>query len=99
VTRSWFLSAALADVGEAFRWYEMQRPGLGEDFVDAVDGAVEEIVEHPEACPAFYRNARRCLLARFPYCLYYRVEAEGVIVVACMHAARDPERHRGRLRS
>lgn len=98
MTRSWFLPAALADVEDAFRWYEAQQPGLGEAFVQAVDAAIACILEFPNACPAVHRGARRYLIERFPYCLYYRIEGDGVIVVALMHAARDPERHGLRLR-
>jgi hypothetical protein len=31
------------------------------------------------------------LLRRFPYCLFYRLDGEGITVVACLHAARDPK--------
>jgi toxin ParE1/3/4 len=73
---------------------------LGEAFVEAVDAAIDRILilEFPDACPVVQRDARRFLVERFPYCLYYRVEGDGVIVVALMHAARDPERRRQRLR-
>jgi plasmid stabilization system protein ParE len=98
VTRSWFLPAALADVEAAFRWYEAQQPGLGQAFVQAVDAAIARVLEFPDACPAGHRDARRYLVERFPHCLYYRIEGDGVIVVTLMHAAKDPERHGRRLR-
>jgi plasmid stabilization system protein ParE len=97
VTRAWFLPAALADVEVAFRWYEAERTGLGEEFVGVVDAAIDRILEFPGACLIAHRDARRYLLERFPYCLYYRVEGDGVIVIALMHAARDPEHWQSRL--
>ena len=97
MTRAWFLPAALADVEAAFRWYEDERIGLGEEFVGAVEAAIDRILEFPCACPPAHRDARRYLVERFPYCLYYRLEGDGVVVIALMHAARDPERQRGRL--
>lgn len=72
---AWFLTAAVADVAEARDWYDLQRPGLGDEFIDAVDSAVDSILEFPDAHPIAYRSSRRFLLARFPYCLYYRVTA------------------------
>ncbi|MHB8051113.1 MAG: type II toxin-antitoxin system RelE/ParE family toxin [Coriobacteriia bacterium] len=96
---AWFLTAAVADVAEARDWYEIQRPGLGDEFIDAVDSAVDSVCDFPAAHPAVYRGSRRFLLARFPYCLYYRVDDAGIIVVACLHAVRAPEHHRWRLRS
>jgi plasmid stabilization system protein ParE len=98
VIRAWFLSAAVADVESARDWYEAQRPGLGAEFIDAVDAAVTLIVDFPDAHPVVHRDARRYLLGRFPYGIHYRVEGNGVIVVARMHAARDPRRTRRRLR-
>lgn len=39
---------------------------------------------------------RRCLLVRFPHCMYYRFDDAGVIVVACLRFA--PECHDRRVR-
>jgi len=94
VIRAWFLLAALSDVDFARQWYDTQRPGLGDDFISVVDAAIDDILDNPQAYPSIYRGTRRYLLARFPYCLYYRVQTEEVFIVACVHAARDPERHR-----
>lgn len=95
---AWLLTAAVADVAEARDWYELQRPGLGDEFIDAVDSAVDSILEFPSAHPVGYRRSHRFLLARFPYCLYYRVDDAGIVVVACLHAVRDSEHHRRRSR-
>jgi len=73
-----FTPAAEADVEEAFAWYQAQRPGLGETFRRALDGAVASIEEHPEAYAVIHRKTRRVLLPTFPYgqrsrsCLYAR---------------------------
>ena len=98
MTRAYYLSAALADVEAARDWYEAQRPGLGAEFIDAVDAAIALVLDFPDAHPVVHRDARRYLLSRFPYGIYYRVEGKGVIVVSCLHAARDPRRTRRRLR-
>ena len=95
--RAGFRPAASADVHAAHDWYEDQRPGLGDEFVAAVDAAVASIVAFPKAHPVVYRGAHRFLLERFPYGLYYRLAGEHIIIVACMHAARDPEVWRSRL--
>lgn len=92
-----FRPAASADVEAAHAWYEEQRPGLGEEFLAAVDAAVASILTFPEANPVVHRGARRFLLERFPYGLYYRLSGEQVIIVACLHAARDPRVWRSRL--
>jgi plasmid stabilization system protein ParE len=98
VTRAWFLSAAVVDVESARDWYNAQRPGLGGEFINAVDDAITAILDFPDAHPVVHRDARRYLLDRFPYGVYYRIEGNGVVVIACLHAARAPERTRRRLR-
>ena len=88
--------AAAADIDEAFVWYERQRPGLGEEFLAAVQATRESIAAHPAMYPVIHRDTRRALLHRFPYGIFYRVYQEAIVVVACMHAKRDPARWRSR---
>ena len=66
-------------------------------FVEAVDAALDLILEFPASCPVVHRRTRRYLVERFPYCLYYREVGEGLVVVALLHAARDPELTRKRV--
>ena len=86
--------AAAADIEEAFLWYELQQAGLGEEFLTAVQSALENIAAHPIRYPVVHRETRRVLLKRYPYGIFYRIYGELVVVVACMHARRDPRRWR-----
>ena len=88
--------AAAADIEEAFLWYERQRAGLGDEFLKAVQSALDNIVTHPTRYPVIHRNTRRALVHRFPYQIFYRVYDEVVAVVACMHGRRDPIRWKSR---
>jgi plasmid stabilization system protein ParE len=87
-----FKRAAEHDVESAFRWYEDHRSGLGSEFLVAVDSAVSLIVSNPKVCPVVRARVRRAVLRRFPYLLFYVIEPEEIVVLACMHASRDPER-------
>jgi hypothetical protein len=49
---------AEADVDEAFRWYEAQRPGLGAALRRAPDIAVEAVGSRPATCATIHRNRR-----------------------------------------
>ena len=83
-------AAAAADVEEAYRWYEGQRTGLGDEFLANVQSALETIIAHRDAAPIVHRDTRRLLLKRFPYGVYYRQVHEQIVVVACFHAKRNP---------
>ena len=88
--------AAAADVEDAYAWYEGQRSGLGEEFLEILRSTLAAIVENPGQYPVVHRGTRRALLRRFPYGVFYRRVEDQVIVVACMHAKRNPRRWRGR---
>jgi toxin ParE1/3/4 len=91
-----FRAEARAEIDDAFAWYERQSPGLGSDFLRAVEACAESISRRPDTWPLIYKNLRRRLLRRFPYSLIYRVDPDRVVVVACFHARRDPQRWRSR---
>ena len=60
-------SAAEADIVQAALWYEQRGPGLGSEFLRAVDVVLAEIARTPERFPVVHHTCRRALLRRFPY--------------------------------
>jgi plasmid stabilization system protein ParE len=83
--------AAELDIQDAYDWYESQRAGLGGEFLAALTSTRDRVLDYPYSYPVLHRDVRRVLLPRrFPYGLFYRIEGDAVIVVACMHARRDP---------
>ena len=83
---------AAADIEGAFQWYESQAAGLGGQFLDVISTQLHSLQKHPEQFPVVHRNTRRALLRRFPYQLFYRLDADDLIVVACLHGKRHPRR-------
>ena len=88
--------AASADVEDAYRWYEAQQTGLGEEFLAAAEAVIKSVVANPLQFPVIHRQTRRALLRRFPYGFYYRIVEDQIVVVACMHGRRDPRRWQSR---
>jgi len=84
--------AAEADIAEAARWYEGRSPGLGSEFLRAVDVALAEIARMPERYPTVRGRARRAHLRRFLYGVNFVATPDLVSVIACLHARRDPRR-------
>jgi plasmid stabilization system protein ParE len=83
---------AEADLREARQWYEEQRPGLGDEFLDEVRQAIILLEDQPTRRPPYYRDFRRVLTRRFPYKLFYRIERDCVIVFRVLHAKQDHRR-------
>ncbi|MEX0874706.1 MAG: type II toxin-antitoxin system RelE/ParE family toxin [Actinomycetota bacterium] len=85
-----FTPEAEADLVEAFTWYEEAQRWLGSQFLDAVEEELSRLADWPEASPAVHADVRRALVRRFPYGVFYIVEANEAIVLGVFHARRDP---------
>jgi plasmid stabilization system protein ParE len=86
--------AARADIATAYSWYEDNKKGLGEEFIESVDKAVKKIGLRPLAYRKVVGDSRRCNIERFPNALFFRVK-DNVVVVACLHAKRNPKLAKG----
>jgi hypothetical protein len=85
-----FHPSVRGEVAAARGWYERQRPGLGADFLDAVEHVLTEITGNPARYGFADGDIREGLLTRFPYAVYYRVLADRIRVLADYHTSRDP---------
>ncbi|HEX6038062.1 type II toxin-antitoxin system RelE/ParE family toxin [Longimicrobium sp.] len=87
---------ARAEVAEAAGWYEAREPGLGRDFLRAFRAATDRLRRDPFHYQIVFADMRRVLLRRFPYGVFYEIHGADVVVLGCMHTARDPELWQGR---
>ena len=87
---------AKAEVRSAARWYERQRTGLGREFIAEVDHALTRVAENLFQYEVLHREARRGIVRRFPYGVFYRIEKDKnkdkneVVVFCVIHLHRDP---------
>jgi toxin ParE1/3/4 len=88
---------AAADLHEAFLWYENRRAGLGEELLLEIESALENIRIGYARYPVIHRDTRRTLVKRFPFCVFFRVYEETIVVIACLHAKRSPRTWRERM--
>lgn len=91
-------SAAELDVARAIEWYESQHSGLGEDFLAEFEAVMEILTETPHIYQELYRCARRVVMHRFPYLVWFAIAGETVTVVAYCHGKIKPATLRSRLR-
>ena len=89
-----WMSEAAAELRQARAWYDAIRPDLGERFAVAVEAAVEAIAQRPLQFPVVHRGRRRAGVRRFPYGIFFEVQENRIVVIACFHAKRDPRRWR-----
>lgn len=86
------LPPAQEEIRAAAGWYEGKRRGLGVDFLARLDAALEVIARRPLASPLWRsdRDYRRQGLKRFPYTIYFRLDAGDVVVLAVAHQRQRP---------
>jgi toxin ParE1/3/4 len=85
------------DVASAYQWYELQRDGLGLAFVSATDRCFERIAAVPYGYALLNRMVRRAMVPKFPYCVYYAVTANEIVILAVLHGRRDPREWQRRV--
>ena len=85
-----------ADIEDITDWYDEQRPGLGDRFLERLKSLLDRIVEWPRQFPEIVRGVRRGLLDQFPYHVYFRLDGDDVVVFAVIHQRRHPDSWRYR---
>ena len=85
-----FSTRALREIGEAKEWYELQSPGLGEEFRAEFQRMRELVMANPHRCAPDSRGRRRALINRFPYKLIYKIRAQDIFLLAAAHSKRAP---------
>ena len=87
----------MRDVDGIFDWYEDERPGLGQEFLEELRTAYARILTGPFRYQILSSDIRRVLLRRFPYAVFFAVEGNNIVVTRVLHTRRDPhEWQRGR---
>ncbi|MGC3981414.1 MAG: type II toxin-antitoxin system RelE/ParE family toxin [Steroidobacteraceae bacterium] len=84
------------DLADAASWYEKQSEGLGHEFLDDAQALFERIGDEPLNFPIMHRSARRAVMNRFPFCIYFVVESADVVVLSVIHGTRHPRRWKAR---
>jgi len=83
---------ATEEIGEAFDWYQEQQPGLGDEFLAALDSQFRSILLMPRVYAQTQPGIRRALLPRFPYGVFYAEKAEMIAILAVIQTSRSPKR-------
>ncbi|MBA2606165.1 MAG: type II toxin-antitoxin system RelE/ParE family toxin [Acidobacteria bacterium] len=80
---------AQLEVQKAFQYYQDKSEGLGFEFMRSLDAALQSVKRNPLAYQKIYKEARRILLRKFPYALFYIAEENRIVVIACFHQKRS----------
>lgn len=89
------LRQAADEAEAAAAWYEQEKQGLGAEFVEAIEAAIDVIEDgflplSPVPGPSRDRGAKRLILRRFPYDIVVIDRSDERIIVAFAHHSRKP---------
>jgi toxin ParE1/3/4 len=80
----------LRELADAIDWYNAQRPGYGEVFLQSFQAAAASVAANPMQYQMFGKSVRRVGLRGFPHGLIYNVSDTETVILACFHGSRNP---------
>ena len=92
------LESAQEDISHAAEFYEKQRVGLGSYFQESIILDLESLHFNAGIHPIFY-GFHRMLSKRFPFAVYYRINAENIFIYAILDCRSKPDNSEKSLKS
>ena len=69
----------------------MQGKALDRRFLHALVRTLDAVVERPNYFPDVHEGMRRAMLNKFPYGVFFRIQADVIRVLGIIHLHRDPK--------
>jgi plasmid stabilization system protein ParE len=90
---------AEVEIFEAALRYEREKSGLGLRFESDLERVFTRLADNPLQFPQIEAEARRALLRRFPYGVFFTASGNVVTVLAVLHLHRHPDTWKDRDRA
>lgn len=81
-----FRDKVAEEIREAYEWYEKQRAGLGDKFLDELEKAFMLLKSNPQYFSFVYKSRRRLIIKKYPYKIIYEIFDRNVVVFAVRHS-------------
>ena len=92
------LDDAKDDLIAGYHFYEEQALGLGSYFLDSLFSDIDSLLLYAGIHRIVF-GSHRCVAARFPFAIYYRMETDVIRVRAVIDCRRNPTWIRKRMQS
>ena len=83
---------AVLDIKEAYLYYEEQRIGLGNRFLETLKTYLERVQNYPEHYQIKRKPYREAFIKDFPYIIIYEIEESKIIVYAVFNTWQNPNK-------
>ena len=81
------------DFEEAKSYYNIQREGLENEFIEELEDTLKRIKNNPKQYPKIRKKIRKAIVRRFPYGIFYVFN-----ILAIFHFSRNPKIWKSRYR-
>jgi len=85
---------AAIEIIEAYDWYELQKEGLGLEFLHELDDFYERLFQNPVIHSYYDKPVRSGKINRFPYLVIYEVFDKIIVVYSVFMAKQNPSKKR-----
>ena len=85
---------ATIEIIEAYDWYELQREGLGIEFLMELEIFYTTQQRNPDTYSYFQKPVRHGSLDRFPYTVVYETFDEVIVIYSVFMYRQDPDKKR-----
>ncbi len=82
---------AIGDLQIAYDWYEEQKTGLGDTFLDEVERSLNKLKNHPFHYGIIKNWIRKIKINKFPFLIIFEISEDSVFVTAIRHTSRRPK--------
>jgi len=93
-----FSDEAKTDLNEIGEWYRLIREGLEFEFLICIEAEIEIIKKAPFVYEEYYLGVRKAITNKFPYGIYYKLEADKIIILAIAHHKRGQKTIKKKLK-
>ena len=83
---------ATIEIIEAYDWYELQKEGLGFDFLDELETFYTSLIQNPFTYSYYEAPVRQGKINRFPYLVVYEIFDENIVVYSVFMAKQNPSK-------
>ncbi len=78
------------DLEDAIDYYNLQREGLGDEFLSEVETTINYIQQQPLHFQKLNRNTRKANIHKFPFAVYYIFVDNKLLISTIIHSKRSP---------
>ena|ERR1700761_6100272 len=86
---------AALEILEAFDWYELQREGLGIEFLSELETFYDSLLRNPHSYGYYNKSTRQGKIDRFPYVVVFEIFDQSIFVFSVFMTKQNPGKKRG----